>query len=766
MVVKKIISTIGIIPLVIIAVLLIIYFLFLPPILKYIIENQGEKQLGRKVEVGHASLNILNGSVKIKRLTIYEPGGRQQFLSFGRLFINFSVPDLFNKVYHIETLNLDEPVVHIVQHDSTFNFSDILARFASDTTSQPESEIPADTSESSGPVKYIVENLSITSGTISYTNKDFNLRDTIRHLKLAVPLFSYDNPVLNLSFFFDLASGGNFRGSCGLNTDDESMILRDTISDFNLSNYKDYLIPYINIGSLRGYFHTSNILVGSASTFDFSITGNLKLTDVALTDTTEEMVAGFREFSVIFDTISFSDDIMNFDTISLIEPVINFKMTPEGDNFSAMMYYDDSPEDTLSVEQPVETATAGANPVEMMVAYFQESMNTYLFQSYRIKCLQLLKGKVVYDDLSLDEPFLATMDNLDVILSNLSTEVDRSYGTLEARINEDGLMSAEISVNPRDILDIDLKYEIRSLMVPDFNPFSVYYIAYPFPRGAFNYTGSLLIKNRKLNSENKIVIEKINIGEKVKNKTAIGLPIKLAIALLRDRNGDIRLSVPVEGDLDDPKLKIGRLILDILKNLIIKAATAPYDLLASAFGGNEEDYKEVRFEYMSNKLDEKQKKQLEKMAAILTEKPELTITFAQAVDTEKEKAEIALFEAKKIFLFEHLEQKQISPQLTGADSLQINGIEANQDLLTFLGTKLDPALSGLSLPEKCYQVAGVEKVNLLQQALVTARNQALAGYFGEVLIIPSERFSVVTSTDPALINSAYPYFRIKFDVDE
>ena len=43
---KKFLTGTAAVPLIILVVLLIIYFLFLPPILKYIIENQGEKQPG------------------------------------------------------------------------------------------------------------------------------------------------------------------------------------------------------------------------------------------------------------------------------------------------------------------------------------------------------------------------------------------------------------------------------------------------------------------------------------------------------------------------------------------------------------------------------------------------------------------------------------------------------------------------------------------------------------------------------------------------
>lgn len=763
MAVKKLITGTASIPLLIIVALLAIYFFFLPPVLKYIIEDQGEKQLGRKVEVGYTTFNIFRGSFNMNNFRIYEPDGEMLFLSFRRFYINFNVPDVFKKVYHIESLGLEEPVIHIAQVDSTFNFTDILERFEPDTAIVTEEEEIPDTA--SGPVMYIIEDLSVKAGLVSYSNPDFKLKDTIKDLNLDVPMIAWDNPVADVSFFFNLASGGNFRGKCIVNTVDQSMVLRDTIENFNISNYKHYLEPYLLIGSLNGLLHTQNMLIGNTSDFDLKMTGTLSLTDFSMTDTAGSVVAGFKEFSVTFDSISFSEDVLNFDTISLIDPVINFIMTPDGDNFTAMMPVT-TPEDSISGDQVEETDYTGENPVEMMVAYVQESMNTYLFQDYQINHIGLVNGKIVYDDLTLTEPFHATISSMELALSNLTTKVDRSYGSMTARLNDEGQLKAEIDVNPRDLMDMDLKYEISSLMVPDFNPYSVQYIAYPFPRGAFNYEGSLVIVNRQLSSENKIVIEKIYIGEKVKNTTAIGLPVKLALAILRDRNGDIRFNVPVTGDLNDPKVKIGRIILDILKNIVVKAATAPYDLLAAAFGGNEEDYKSIRYDYLQVNLDEKQENQLARIATILTDKPELNVTFTQVASPEKEKIEIAIYETKKKFFFEYLKNEDVPEVLTGNDSLEIDRIDPKKDMYTFFLSRLDETLMALTLEEKCYYIAGVEKVNALQESVMTARKQSLKSYMEETLIIPSERFSVTDSSDPALINPEYPYFMIKFDVKE
>lgn len=762
---KKLLTGSAAIPVLILAGIVIIYFFFLPPVLKYFIEKEGRKYLGRKVEIGYASLNIFNGSVNMRKFAVYERDNEDKFLSFRKFKINFAVPELFHQVYHIESITLEEPIIHISQKDSTFNFSDILQKFASDTTENKVGEPAVDTSTTHEPVKYIIENLDVRSGLVSYANPDFYLRDTIKNLNLRVNRIAYNDPELAMAFYFDLASGGNFRGNCSVNTSDQSMILNDTISDFNLSGYKHYLEPYFRLGSLKGFFNTQNRLSGNTSTFDLKFTGVLSVNDLELSDTAGEMVAGLQEFSVRFDTISFSDDILSFDTILLKNPVIHYAVTKEGDNFTAMMPLSVQ-SDTTAAQTVAEPEYAGENPLEMMVEYIQESMNAYLFENYRVNYFGLDGGSIIYDDSSLDDPFSTTIDSLHLHLRELTTGVERSYGSFAARINKTGRFLTEISVNPRDFLDLELKYTISSVMVPDFNPFSVYYIAYPFPRGAFNYEGSLVLVNRKLESENKIVIEKINVGHKVKNETSVSLPVKLAIAILRDRQGDIKLNIPVTGDFNDPKVKIGKLILDILKNLVIKAATAPYDMLAGAFGGDPEDYKELRFEYGQARISEKQKKQLEGIASVLTEKPELKVSFSQVVDREKEKAILAIFEAKKLYWYEYRNNSTVPGQMTEEDSLMITDIKTGPDFEAFLASKLDPALTALSLEEKCYHLAGVEKVNRLEQALVDSRNRSVLSLLEGILLIPSERISISVSDDPSLVVTEYPFSMIRFDVEE
>ncbi len=69
---------------------------------------------------------------------------------------------------------------------------------------------------------------------------------------------------------------------------------------------------------------------------------------------------------------------------------------------------------------------------------------------------------------------------------------------------------------------------------------------------------------------------------------ATKLPVRLAVALLKDRKGEIHLDLPLTGQIDDPKFSVWGIVVKIIVNLLVKAATSPFALLGAIFGGGEE----------------------------------------------------------------------------------------------------------------------------------------------------------------------------------
>jgi hypothetical protein len=112
--------------------------------------------------------------------------------------------------------------------------------------------------------------------------------------------------------------------------------------------------------------------------------------------------------------------------------------------------------------------------------------------------------------------------------------------------------------------------------------------------------------------------------------------VKLAVALLKDRNGVIDLGVPVTGSLDDPKFRVGPIIWKIVVNLLEKAVTAPFALLGSLFGGGEQ-MNQIEFEPGSAELDAAAKERLAGVLKAMKERPGLQIDvpspYARDLDT-------------------------------------------------------------------------------------------------------------------------------------
>ncbi len=98
-----------------------------------------------------------------------------------------------------------------------------------------------------------------------------------------------------------------------------------------------------------------------------------------------------------------------------------------------------------------------------------------------------------------------------------------------------------------------------------------------------------------------MTLDQFTFGDRVNSPDATKLPVRLAVALLKDRNGVINLDLPVTGSLDDPKFSIGKIILKILVNLLEKAATSPFALLGAVFGHGEE-LSNLEFDYGSSTI--------------------------------------------------------------------------------------------------------------------------------------------------------------------
>jgi hypothetical protein len=265
----------------------------------------------------------------------------------------------------------------------------------------------------------------------------------------------------------------------------------------------------------------------------------------------------------------------------------------------------------------------------------------------RIQQVTLQGGRINFSDRSLKPTYSANLVEMGGRVSGLSSKAG-TLADVELRGKLDQYAPLEIvgKINPlRDDLFIDLKARFRDMELSPMTPYSGKYIGYTIQKGKLFFDVSYRIEKRKLDSANNLFLDQLTLGESVDSPHATKLPVKLAIALLKDRKGEIHLDLPVTGSLDDPQFSVWRVIVQILLNLLAKAATSPFALLGAAFGGGEElGY--LEFDYGSATVAEPGLKKLAALAGALHERPSLRLEIEGHVEVERDK------EAFRRYLFD------------------------------------------------------------------------------------------------------------------
>lgn len=256
--------------------------------------------------------------------------------------------------------------------------------------------------------------------------------------------------------------------------------------------------------------------------------------------------------------------------------------------------------------------------------------------------MSLVNGKVLFSDFFIKPNYSADLTELTGKLGAFSSEAPGSepqLAALELLGRAEGSASLEVSgqLNPlAQPLALDIAGKVRDLDLPPLSPYSVKYAGHGIERGKLSVDVTYkVLPNGQLTASNRIVLNQLTFGEPVAGAPN-SLPVRLAVALLADRRGVIDLDLPISGSLNDPQFRIGPVIGKIILNLIGKALTSPFSLLASAFGGGVE-MSSVAFAPGSATLSPEAQQNLGKVAKALVDRPALKLTVTGTANLEAER---------------------------------------------------------------------------------------------------------------------------------
>lgn len=257
-------------------------------------------------------------------------------------------------------------------------------------------------------------------------------------------------------------------------------------------------------------------------------------------------------------------------------------------------------------------------------------------------------GTLQFLDRSIQPNYALSLTELAGEVSGISS-IQKEPGriNLEGKIEGQSPVAITGAVKPRaENLYLDVKVDFRDIDLTPATPYTEKYLGYVTRKGMLTLDLQYLIDNRKLTSQNRILLDQFTLGEHVDSPDATKLPVKLALALLRDINGQIQLDLPVSGSLDDPKFRIGPIIVQVLVNSITKAVTSPFKLLGALFGGGE-DISFVEFDYGLSDLNSAARK-LDGVIKAMQGRPGLEIEITGFVDpvNDTEQLRRAAFEKR------------------------------------------------------------------------------------------------------------------------
>ena len=287
--------------------------------------------------------------------------------------------------------------------------------------------------------------------------------------------------------------------------------------------------------------------------------------------------------------------------------------------------------------------------------------------------ISLFNGKVLFSDRFIRPNYSANLSELQGTLSQFASQGadgGAQMADLDVQGRAEGTASLQITgkVNPlAKPLALDIKGKVRDLDLPPLTAYSIKYAGYGIERGKLsidvNYT---VLPNGQLTASNKLVLNQLSFGDEVKGAPN-SLPVKLAVALLADSNGIIDIDLPISGSLNDPQFNFGSLVWEVATNLIGKALTAPFSLIANALGGASgasDELSNVVFAPGSSVLSPSASEGLDQVANALSARPTLNVTVVGTANLELERDALKRQRLKALLLVE----KRRRAVVTGQDS--------------------------------------------------------------------------------------------------
>ena len=686
-----------------------VFLFFLSDFTKNYLVKNSEKLIGRKLEIGELHFNYAKIAVQVKDFVMYEDNQTDPFASFSEFYININPWTLLTNEYSVSEIRLVKPQIQVIQNGEQFNFDSLIPK---------EDSLQVKDTTQNESLKFTIRDIQLIDGQVKYHDLQKKNQVEMKNLNLNLPLISWNNEQSNMGLDFRMGEKGNVNVQATVDNLNKKYNIGLKVQDIDLNPVTAYLTDYIDVQSLNGSLTSNLKIIGSMDEIlNISISGTGSIANLSIIDGHSENIISAQKIELGINDINLKTFQFGFGKIVVSEPNLLVVRDKEMTNLERFLlpYFSG---DTIGAV--TDTITDEEIPVK-----------------YSIDTISIIKGLVTIADNTLNRPFKYELNDLNMSMIGLTESAGQIPVEFSTRLNNRGELSGKTVWSMVDMMNLELDLKMKRLDLLSFSPYSEYYIASPITQGWFNYELGLKMSATKLTNTNKVKVEELEFGKRTKDTTAMKVPVRLALYLMKDASDIISIDMPVSGNPSEPQFKLGKLIWKTLANLMIKTAASPFNALAGLAGTNPESLEKLPFAFGQDSLSLQQRDELTRLATILKKKPDLVLSFTQTTDTENEKKQLAIELAKADFMA----SLKVDPNNT---INSISDIKTDDNNFLAFVRKTVPDADSLGIDAACIKRTETSRIETRFQEILALRNKAIVDFLVQNQAIPAE--SVQAST--------------------
>jgi uncharacterized protein involved in outer membrane biogenesis len=596
---------------------------------------------------------VSDASLQVADFHLAEKGNPDPVITIPSFEIGGIHFDLLKRNVSIATVAMTDATNRVWRNfDGSINLQHLFTPVASESSSAP----PAEASAGEGPSWAVqIADVQVKNHTIHFEDRSLatTMRTDVTGLSAKTRDFAF--PITN-PIPFTVEHRLNDTGRVAV---DGQIIVKPFQLDMALA------LKNVAIQPFQPYFEKFALIVVDSGVVDLdgqvhlaiehgraplmTFRGNAGVVSLAIADRDQGLpLASWKQFRVNEIDLAVDPTVVSIKEIGLVRPVIHLAVLPDGQlNFKKLLPEPDPAAASLaSGPAPAKTKT-GPSP------------------SIAIKTVKLLKGTVTFKDESIAPTVKTGLYDFTGTIKGLSSkQLAKADVDLSGKVDKVAPLKIVGKINPLTedaFTDLAVKFDDVDLTVA--TPYSGKYAGYPIHMGKLFLDLTYKVSKKQLVAENKVAIDQLTFGEKTDSPDATSLPVPLAVALLKDRNGRIDIDLPIRGDLNDPDFKYGKVVWSTLTNILAKMVASPFTLVANLIpgGGNAEELQYVEFEPGSAAVLDVELKKCEALTKGLEERPGLRLEITGSVDPAVDRRALRL-EKLKAQLLAKWQRERASPK--------------------------------------------------------------------------------------------------------